>query len=170
MQKLTSLNRPSATLAPERGPAIAVVTAVAGSLLLILLTGYLTMQLVMSGMGAFMTLDSRAVGISNGWLPYAWRLSLILLALAAVMAHRKILRGTAARIVALATLAAVAFIGTVMTTGPHPAGEQQSLILVIAAEGAKSPLILALIGAGVTDLVARRQPTRAQQPAAVPDN
>lgn len=49
-----------------------------------------------------------------------------------------------------------------MTTGQHPAGEQQSLILVIAAEGAKSPLILALIGVGVADLVARRQPTRAQ--------
>ena len=162
VQKLTSLNRPNTTPAPERGPAIAVVTAVAGSLLLIVLTGYLTMQLVMSEMGAFMTLDSRAVGISTGWLPSVWRLSLILLALAAVMVHRSIVRGTTARIVALATLAAVVFIGTTMTTGPHPAGEQQSLILVIAAEGAKSPLVLALIGAGVADLVARRQPTRAQ--------
>lgn len=162
VQQLTGQNRPNTTPAPERGPAIAVVTAVAGSLLLILLTGYLTMQLVMSGMSAFMTFDSRAVGILAGWLPYVWRLSLILLALAAVMVHRNILRGTAGRIVALATLAAVAFIGTMMTTGQHPAGEQQSLILVIAAEGAKSPLILALIGVGVADLVARRQPTRAQ--------
>ena len=162
MEKLTSPHRASTTPTPERRPAVAVVAALAGSLLLILLTGYLTMQLLMSEMSAFMAFDSRAIGVSADWLPYVWRLSLILLALAAVMVYRVVLQGIAARIVALATLAAVAFIATPMATWSHVAEEKQSLILGIAVEGAKSPLILALIGAGVADLVARRQRTRAQ--------
>jgi hypothetical protein len=112
--------------------------------------------------GSEAAFDARAVGVSADWLPYVWRLSLILLALAAVTVYRVVLQGTAARIVALATLAAVAFIATPMATGSHVAEEQQSLILGIAVEGAKSPLILALIGAGVADLIARRQRTRAQ--------
>jgi hypothetical protein len=162
MEKLTSPHRESTTPAPEHRPAVAVVAALAGALLLILLTGYLTMQLLMSEMSAFMAFDARAVGVSADWLPYVWRLSLILLALAAVTVYRVVLQGTAARIVALATLAAVAFIATPIATGSHVAEEQQSLILGIAVEGAKSPLILALIGAGVADLVVRRQRTRAQ--------
>lgn len=162
MEKLTGLNTPSTLPAPERRPAVAVVFAVAGSLLLILLAGYLTMQLAMSGISAFMTLDSHAVGVSAGWLPYLWRLSLILLALAAVMVYRVVLRGTGVRIVALATLTAAAVIGSPMATGSTLAAEQRSLILVIAIEGAKSPVILALIGAGVAGFLARRQSTLAQ--------
>jgi hypothetical protein len=104
-----------------------------------------------------MGFDSRAVGVSGNWLPYVWVLSLVLLALAAAVFYRVVLRGTSARLTALITLAAVAFLASPVETGSDVAAEQQSLVLGILFEGAKSPLVLALVGVGAANLFAKRR-------------
>lgn len=86
MEKTISPNPASATLAAKRRLALSIITAVAGSTSAVGFTGYLTMQLQLSEIHAVLGFDSRAVGVPGDWLPYVWRLSLVLLALAAVLA------------------------------------------------------------------------------------
>lgn len=159
MEKLTDSDKASATRVSGRRPAISAVASVIGALLLIFLTGYLTMQLQLSEIHAFMGFDSRAVGVSGDWLPYVWRLSLILLALAAVLVYRLVVQSTAARFLALVTLAVVVVIVSPIASGSRLVEEQYPLLLAIAVGGAKSPMILAFIGAVAADLIARRQRT-----------
>lgn len=134
-----------------------VVSALVGAAVLIVLAGYLTMQLQLSRIDAVMGFDSRAVGVSGDWLPYLWVLSLVLLAFAAAVFYRVVLRGTSARLTALITLAAVAFLASPVASGSDVAAEQQSLVLGILFEGAKSPLVLALVGVGAANMFAQRR-------------
>ncbi|GGI02391.1 hypothetical protein ACFFGR_16985 [Arthrobacter liuii] len=136
------------------GPGPAAATALIGSLLLLGLTGYLSMQLKLSEIHLFLGFDSRVFGVSGDWLPYVWRLSLVLSVLAAIIAYRALIRDTQSRVVILAVLAAAAAIASpVAFAGPQPAEAQPSLLLYVAVEGAKSPAILALIGAVLADLM-----------------
>jgi hypothetical protein len=157
MEKLTDSDKASTPRASERKSAVSVFASLASALLLIILTGYLTMQLQLSEIHAFMGFDSRPVGVSGDWLPYVWRLSLILLALAAVVVYRIVIQGAAARLLALVTLAVVVFVASPIASGSRLAEEQYPLLLAIAVEGAKSPLILGFIGAIAADLIARRR-------------
>lgn len=82
------------------------------------------------------------------------RLSLVLLALAVVLAYRLLIQGMPARLVTLAILASVALLATPMASGGPRAGEEQyPLLTYVLIEGAKSPLILSLIGAVLAHLV-----------------
>lgn len=157
MEKTISPNPASATKATKRSWALSVIIAVAGSALTVGLTGYLTMQLQLSEIHAVLGFDSRAVGVPGDWLPYVWRLSLVLLALAAVVAYRLLIQGMPARLVTLAVLASVALLATPMASGGPRAGEEQyPLLTYVLIEGAKSPLILSLIGAVLAHLVLGR--------------
>lgn len=159
MEKLSSSDQVEATRARERSSVLSVVGALVGAAVLIVLAGYLTMQLQLSRIDAVMGFDSRAVAVSGDWLPYVWVLSLVLLAFAAAVFYRAVIQGTPARLVAVIALAVVAFLSSPVASGSDVAEEQQSLVLGIVFEGAKSPLVLALIGVGAADLIARRKRT-----------
>lgn len=154
MEKTVNQDPKSAVSGPGLGPAPSAATALIGSLLLLGLIGYLSMQLRLSEIHLFLVLDSRVFGDSGDWLPYVWRLSLVLTVLAAVSAYRALIRDTPSRVVIPAVLATAAAIAIpVAFGGPQPAETQPSLLLYVAVEGAKSPAILALIGAVLADLM-----------------
>lgn len=159
MEKLTSPDETAAT--QGRSPALAVVAALIGALLFTFLAGYLTLQLQLAGLHLFIIFDTRTVSVAGDWLPYLWQLSLVILVLAAVVVYRLIIRGTAARLVLLATLALIALLGTPVASGPPDAEQPYPLFTAIVWAGAKSSVIPALIGAGVADLIAGRPKTRA---------
>lgn len=160
MEKLSSPDQAKRTRAREFDSVLAVVSALVGAAVLIVLAGYLTMQLQLSRIDAVMGFDSRAVGVSGDWLPYVWVLSLVLLAFTAAVFYRFALRGTLARSTALIALAAVALLASPVASGSDVAVGQQSLILGILFEGAKSPLVLALVGVGAANLFAKRKRTQ----------
>lgn len=160
MEKTTDRALGNRATAPERTSASFVVAAVAGPLLLVVPVGYLALQLQASEAHAFLGFDSRPVGIEGDWLPYVWRLSLILLVVFAVMGYRRAIRGTSARIAALAILAAIIASSTVASV-PRMTEEQYPLLLQIVVEGAKSPLILALLGVVIADVMDSRRRTQA---------
>jgi uncharacterized BrkB/YihY/UPF0761 family membrane protein len=160
MEKLSSPDQANSVGSRELNSVLSVVAALVGAGVLIVLAGYLTMQLQLSRIDAVMGFGSRAVGVSGDWLPYVWVLSLVLLACAAAVFYRVVLRGTPARLTALVALAAVAFLVAPVASGSDVAAEQQSLILGILFEGAKSPLVLALVGVGAIDLFAQRKRTQ----------
>ena len=95
----------------------------------------------------------RIVGVSGEWLPYVWRLGFVLLAAAAVLVYRLTIRGTAARLATLATLAVFATVASPIGSGLPLDEEQYPLMLYMGIEGAKSPLTLALIGAILAELI-----------------
>jgi hypothetical protein len=105
MEKLTSPEKKSSAPAPQMGSAAPIVAALAGPVLVILLTGYLTMQLQAAYANAVLGFNFRVVGVSGEWLPYVWRLGFVLLAVAAILAYRRVIRGTAARLATLTILA-----------------------------------------------------------------
>ena len=161
MEKTSSPDK-TTTSSQGRSSTISIVAALASALLFTLLAGYLTLQLQLSEIHAVIGFDSRPVAVSGDWLPYVWQLSLVVLALAAVMVYSLIIRGTVARLIALATLAVVAILGSPVASGTFVANEQYPLGLAIAWTGAKSHMILALIGAGVVSLILDGRKTRAR--------
>lgn len=153
MEKLTSPDKKSSPSQRHLGPAVPIVAALAGPVLVILLTGYLTMQLQAAYANAFLSFDFRLVGIPGEWLPYVWRLGFVLLATAAILVYRAAIRGTAARLAALTVLAVFVIIGSPIGSGLSLDEEQYPLMLFIGVEGAKSPFTLVLIGAIMAELI-----------------
>ena len=163
MEKTDSPATGNTVSTSKRSSALSVVIAGVGSLVVICLTGYLTMQLQLSEIHAVLGLDGRAVGVPGDWLPYVWRLCLILVGLAAVLTYRLLVDGKPARLVALALMTVAALWATPLASGGPRAGEEQYPLLVyILIEGAKSPLVLALIGAVLAGLVGSRSKRRAE--------
>ncbi|MFC9352032.1 MULTISPECIES: hypothetical protein [Terrabacteria group] len=153
MEKLTSPDKKNSGSTLQPGSAVPVVVALAGSVLVILLTGYLTMQLQAAYANAVLGFNFRVVGVSGEWLPYVWRLGFVLLAVAAVLIYRLTIRGTAARLATLTTLAVFATVASPIGSGLPLDEDQYPLMLYIGIEGAKSSLTLALIGAIVVELI-----------------
>ncbi|MFE4541283.1 hypothetical protein [Arthrobacter sp. NPDC056727] len=153
MEKMTSSDKknPGSTLQP--GSAVPIVVALAGPLLVVLLTGYLTMQLQAAYANAVLGFNFRIVGVSGEWLPYVWRLAFVLLAVAAVLVYRLTIRATAARLATLTTLAVLATVASPIGSGLPLDEEQYPLMLYMGIEGAKSPFTLALIGAIFAELI-----------------
>jgi thiol:disulfide interchange protein len=153
MEKLTSPDKKSSGSTLQLGSAVPIVTASAGPVLVILLTGYLTMQLQAAYANAFLGFNVRLVGVPGEWLPYVWRLGFVLLAVAAILVYRLAIRGTTARLVALTILAVFSIIASPIGSGLPLDEERYPLMLYMGVEGAKSPFTLALIGAIVAELI-----------------
>jgi hypothetical protein len=153
MEKLTSPDKKSSGSTLQLGSAVPIVAAFAGPVLIVLLTGYLTMQLQAAYAHTFLGLNFRLVGVPGEWLPYVWRLGFVLLAVAAVLVYRLTIRGTAARLATLTLLAVFAIVASPIGSGLPLDEEQYPLMLYMGLEGAKSPFTLALIGAIVTELI-----------------
>lgn len=134
-----------------------MVVAVAGPLLVILLAGYITMQLQLVEAHGFTGFNDRFISVAGDWLRYLWPAVLVVLVVAAVLIYRAAVRSAAARFTALGVFALVAMLAIPMASGPRlNPDEHYPLMTYIAMEGAKSPLVLALIGALVADLIASR--------------
>lgn len=146
---------------PARSSALSIFSAVAGPVLAVLLAGYLTMQLQLSEIHAVWGFNDRLVSVEGDWPRYVWPALLIALAAASVLLYRVLIRGTAARLTALATLAVMVLLAIPMATGLRVnAPEGHPLVLHIAVEGAKSPLFFALIGALIADILLGRGKVR----------
>jgi hypothetical protein len=164
MNKVASQDRKSA--APVPGAAAPIVVAVAGPVLVILLAGYITMQLQLVEAHAVLGFNDRLVSVEGDWPRYAWPVALILLVVAAVMVYRAAIRGVAARLTALALFAVLVLLAIPIASGPRLNPEGYPLMTHIAVEGAKSPLVFALTGALVADLIAARRRVRPQRETA----
>jgi cytochrome bd-type quinol oxidase subunit 2 len=140
--------------------AATIVIAVAGPVLVMLLAGYITMQLQLVEAHAVLGFNDRLVSVEGDWPRYVWPVALILLVVAAVLVYRVAVRGTAARFTALAVLALLVLLAIPMASGPRINPEGYPLMTHIAVEGAKSPLVFALIGALVADFIAARSRVR----------
>jgi hypothetical protein len=97
------------------------------------------------------------VSVEGDWPRYVWPALLIALAAAAVLVYRVAVRGTAARLTALGILVLVALLAIPMASGPRLNPDEHPLMTYIAIEGAKSPVVFALIGALVADFIATRR-------------
>ncbi|MFC9351517.1 hypothetical protein [Arthrobacter sp. NPDC057013] len=150
---MASTDKNSPDSKPELESIISVVAAAAGSVLAVLLTGYLSMQLQAAYAGGFLGFNFRPVGVAGEWLPYVWRLGFVLLAVAAVLVHRLLIRTTAARLVALTIFVVFVVIGSPVGSGLPLDEEQRPLMLFMFTEGAKSPFTLVLIGGIIADLI-----------------
>lgn len=143
--------------APITGAVAPIVIAVAGPLLVILLAGYITMQLQLVEAHGFMGFNGRFISVDGDWLRYLWPAALIVLVVAAVLVYRAVVRSAAARFTALGVFALVALLAIPMASGLRlNPDEHYPLMTYVAVEGAKSPLVLALIGALIADLIASR--------------
>ncbi|MBT2597837.1 hypothetical protein J7I92_21875 [Arthrobacter sp. ISL-72] len=129
-------------------------------MLVILLTGYLTMQLQAAYANALLGFNFRVVGVPGEWLPYVWRLGFVLLAAAAILVYRVAIRGTAARLTTLTILAVFAIIGSPIGSGLPLDEKQYPLMLFMGVEGAKSPFTLVLIGAIMAELISEARKAR----------
>jgi hypothetical protein len=119
------------------------------------------MQLQLAEIHVVLGFDERPIGVEGDWPRYVWPALLIALAAAAVLVYRAVIRGTAARLTALVTLAVLVLLAIPMVSGPRlNAPEGYPLLTHIAVEGAKSPLVFALIGALIADLIAARMRVR----------
>lgn len=148
--------------APEHSVPLSIIGAIGRSVLVILLTGYLNMQLQLSEIHVFLDFNERPIGVEGDWLRYVWSVLLIVLVVAAVLVYRVAIRGTVARLTALATLAVLVLMAIPMSSGPRiNAPEGYPLVLHIVVEGAKSPLVFALIGAIIADILLGRRKVRA---------
>jgi hypothetical protein len=160
MDKTTSPRRTEALLPSRTGPTFSIAAALVWSLCVIILTGYLTIQLQLSEAGAPpVDFNARAIPVLAEWLPYLVRAGFVLLALAAILGYRVAARTRAMRVVTLVALIVAVFAGTT-TMRPLPMdGEPQPIALFSIINGATSPLIFALIGAVIADLISvRRRP------------
>ncbi|MFP3463518.1 hypothetical protein R5O87_21990 [Arthrobacter globiformis] len=153
MDKLASTDKNTASSTPERGSVASVLAAAVASVLVVFVTGYLSMQLQAAYAGGFLGFNFRPVGVAGGWLPYVWRLGFVLLAVAAVLVHRLLIRTTAARLSALTILVVLAVMGSPVGSGLPVDEEQHPLMLFMLTEGAKSPFTLVLIGAIVANMI-----------------
>lgn len=156
MNKVASQDRMSTASGPRS--AASILIAVAGPILVVLLTGYITMQLQLAEAHGYLGFNDRFVSVEGDWPRYVWPALLIALAAAAVLVYRVAVRGTAARLTALGILVLVALLAIPMASGPRlNPDEHYPLMTYIAVEGAKSPLVFALIGALVADFIATRR-------------
>jgi len=153
MDKVASQDRTSRTSGPR--PAVSILIAVAGPIFVVLLAGYITMQLQLVEAHGYLGFNDRFVSVEGDWPRYVWPALLITLVAAAVLVYRVALRGTAARLMTLGILVLVALLAIPMASGPRlNPDEHYPLMTYILIEGAKSPLVLALIGALAADLIA----------------
>jgi hypothetical protein len=170
MEKQASPDRTRAMTGSRTGPVLSVVAALVGPVCVIFLTGYLTIQLQLSEAGApLLNFDSQPV-FADGWSPspYLIRAALVLLALAAVLGYRWAVRTDTARLLTLVVLVVAVFAGAYALRPIPNDGEPHPLGLYSLINGAISPFTLALIGAVIADLIARRQrrpATTHQRPA-----
>ncbi|MEV7135807.1 hypothetical protein AB0N24_23355 [Arthrobacter sp. NPDC093128] len=157
MENVTSPSRIDALPASRTSPILSIAAALVGPLCVIFLTGYLTIQLQLSEIGApLLDFNASPIPVVAQWVPYFVRAVLVLLALAAILGYRLVARTEAARIVTLVVLVAAAFAGA-YTSRPLPMdGEPQPIALFSLINGATSPFILALIGAVIVDLIVNR--------------
>lgn len=165
MEKTTSPSRLEAAPAARGGPILPMAAALVGTLCVVFLTGYLTIQLQLAEAGApFLDFNARPIPVSAKWSPLLARAAFVLLAVAAVLGYRLAIRSWAARIVTLVVLIAAVFAGA-NTLRPVPmAGEPQPIALFSPINGAASPFILALIGAVIADLISVRRRNKAIRP------
>ncbi|MDN4643109.1 hypothetical protein [Arthrobacter sp. PsM3] len=161
MEKTTSPSRTGALPASRTGPILSIVAALAGPLCVIFLTGYLTIQLQLSEVGApLLDFSARPILAGGEWVPYLVRAAFVLLAVAVVLGYRVAARTGAARVVTLTVLIAAVFAGA-NTLRPVPMdGEPQPIALFSLINGATSPFTLALIGAVIADLISIRRRNR----------
>ncbi|MDQ0770970.1 hypothetical protein QF031_003719 [Pseudarthrobacter defluvii] len=125
--------------------------------MVVLLAGYITMQLQLVEAHGYLGFNERFVSVEGDWLRYVWPVLLVALVAAAVLVYRVAGRGTVARLTTLGTLVLVVLLAIPMASGPRlNPDEHYPLMTYIAVEGAKSPVVLALIGALVADLIATR--------------
>jgi hypothetical protein len=165
MEKATSPNQIGTLSTSRTGPILSIVAALVGPLCVVFLTGFLTIQLQMSEIGApLLDFNSRPVPVTGAWLPYLLRAGLVLLALAAVLGYRLAARTSAARVVTLVVLVAAAFVGA-YTLRPVPEdGESHPIALFSLMNGAASQFTLALVGAVIVDMISARQRRRRANP------
>ena len=160
MDKTTSPRRTEALPPSRTGPTFSIAAALVGSLCVIILTGYLTIQLQLSEAGAPpVDFNARPIPVLAEWLPYLVRAGFVLLALASILGYRMAARTGAVRVVTLVALI-VAMVAGTTTMRPIPMdGEPQPIALFSLINGATSPFIFALIGAIIADLISvRRRP------------
>lgn len=156
MDKVASQDRTSTASGPRS--AASILLAIAAPILVVLLAGYITMQLQLAEAHGYLGFNDRFVSVEGDWPRYVWPALLIALATAAVLVYRAAVRGTPARLTTLGILVLVALLAIPMASGPRlNPDEHYPLMTYIAVEGAKSPLVLALIGALVADLLATRR-------------
>lgn len=153
MEKLASPDKKNSDSALQPGSAVPIVVALAGPPLVVLLTGYLTMQLQAAYGNALFGFNFRVVGVAGEWLPYLWRLGFVLLALAAILLYRLAIRGAAARLATLVLLTVFAILASPIGSGLPVDEEQYPLMLYMGIQGAQSPFTLVLIGAIVAELI-----------------
>lgn len=156
--KMTSPNQVEASSASRTGPALSIVAALVGPLLVIFVAGYLTILLQVSETGAFLLdFNSRPVPVAGEWLPYLLRAALVLLGLVAVLGYSFMSRTEAGRVVTLMVLVLAAFIGVYTLRPLSGDGEPHPIAPFSLMYGAASPFTLALIGAVIVDLIAARR-------------
>ena len=156
MGKLASTDRTRRASGPRS--AASLLIAVAGPILVVLLAGYITMQLQLVEAHGFLGFNDRFVSVEGDWPRYVWPVLLIALVTAAVLIYRMAVRETAARLTTLGIFILVALLAIPMASGPRlNPDEHYPLMTYIAVEGAKSPLVLALIGVLAADLIATRR-------------
>jgi hypothetical protein len=161
MDKVANQDRKSA--APAPGAAASIVIAVAGPVLVVLLAGYITMQLQLVEAHAVLGFNDRLVSVEGDWPRFVWPAVLIVLVVAAILVYLVAIRGSAARLTALAVFAVLVLLAIPMASGPRLNPEGYPLMTHIAVEGAKSPLVFALVGALVADLIVARRRVHPQR-------
>ena len=125
---------------------------------MVLLAGYITVQLQLVEAHGYLGFNDRFVSVEGDWPRYVWPALLIALVAAAVLVYRVAVRSTAARLTTLGIFILVALLAVPMASGPRlNPDEHYPFMTYIAVEGAKSPLVLALIGAIVADLIVTRR-------------
>ncbi|MEW1943422.1 hypothetical protein AB0299_20510 [Pseudarthrobacter sp. NPDC080037] len=102
--------------------AASILIAVAGPILVVLLAGYITMQLQLAEAHGYLGFNDRFVSVEGDWPRYVWRALLIALAAAAVLVYRVAVRSTAARLITLGILVLVALLAIPMASGLNSTG------------------------------------------------
>jgi hypothetical protein len=143
------------------GSALPVITALVGSVAVVVLAGYLILEMEAAAAGALFDITGQPIAVSGEWVPYAIRAGLVVLFLVAVLVHRRLVNTRPARLTALAVLTVSALIAAYMfrpLLDAQAAGQdQQSLLLVSFIHGAISPYTLAMIGAVAASLIPDRR-------------
>lgn len=158
MEKVTDPGRTGATSQAHRSNLLAFMVGIVGPLLLIAATGYLTIQLELSEIGApLFDLASRPVDAAAPWTAYLIRIALVVLSVVAFLVYRTACRPWASRLVVLVILVIASFLGS-YTLRPLPSGgEPEPMIWLSFIYGATSPFILALVGAVLIDVISTRR-------------
>ncbi|MEW1808718.1 hypothetical protein [Pseudarthrobacter sp. NPDC080039] len=120
MNNVASQDRMSTASGPRS--AASILIAVAGPILVVLLAGYITMQLQLAEAHGYLGFNDRFVSVEGDWPRYVWRALLIALAAAAVLVYRVAVRSTAARLITLGILVLVALLAIPMASGLNSTG------------------------------------------------